>query len=330
MSDDRHRHLTAHVGGHVEKPEDDLMFRTCREAVTSAADLHHIAFYTDRVLDFALDVLDDEDEAPAGVNRVGLRRLGRQLCNEFEQLDQLVRNGRTGVLIRVVLRTADTEIVCDPVVRQQFVVGTSYTEGHDYIDESNDVDRSVAALIGDLRALVGLNQQNPGGFETEYDELEIGQVPSEPHVEIPDGDSPLPPHVATACRNALDPAYLHLVAYCHGDEVLFLADTFEHRTMHPYFGRETTPNQRRAHYRTLSAQLSDISTTLNRVSANAVRSKLKRIVLDVEQGAVYCYRLDNSAHLVGVTLYQPRVRHADLRMARLAHDCDVPLGSVRN
>lgn len=326
MSGDHHRNITTHVGGHVEKPEDDLLFRTCRDVVARTTDLHHIAFYTDRVLDFALDVLDDER-----ANRVGLRRLGRQLCNEFEQLDQLLRNGRTGVLIRVVLRTADAEIVCDPVIRQQFVVGTSYTSGHDYIDEANDVDRAVAKLIGELRAHLGLKGQNPGGYEAEHDKLAIGQFPHDPHVEVMDGGgAELPPHVVTACRAALDPAYLHLVAYCHGDEVLFLADTFDHQSMRPYFGRETTPEQRRAHYRMLSAQLSDISTSLNRVSANAVRSKLRRIVLDVEQGAVYCYRLDNSALLVGVTLYQPRVRHADLRMARLAHECDVPLGSGSN
>lgn len=329
MSDDLHRHIATHVGGHVEKPEDHVLFRTCREAVARTANLHHIAYYTDRVLDFALDVLDDERDATTGT-RAGLRRLGRQLCHEFEGLDRLLRNGRTGVLIRMVLRTADAEIVCDPVVRKQFVVGMSYTDGHDFIDEANDVDRSVATLIGQLRGHLGLTRQNPGGYETEHEELESGRYPHEPHVETVDGESELPPHVATACREALDPAYLHLVAYCHGDEVLFLADTFDHHSMRPYFGTETTPLHRRAHYRKLSAQLSDIYTSLNRVSANALRNKLKRIVLDVEQGAVYCYRLDNCAHLVGVTLYQPRVHHVDLRMAQLAHECDVPLGSATN
>jgi hypothetical protein len=330
---DQHRqtNIHVHVGGHVEKPQDDVMYQLCQRAVEQTADLHHIAFYTDRVLDFAMDVLGDERDRPAGAStadRSGLRRLGRQLCHEFERLDKLLREARTGALIRTVLRTADAEIVCDPVVRKQFVVGTTYTEGHDYIDDANNVDRSVAGLVRDLRKQLGLTGQNVGGYDTEHEEPETGWPRHEPHVETVDGDSVIPPEIEMACRDALDPAYLHLVTYCIGDEVVYLADTFEHPSMRTYFGRETTPLHRRAHFRRLSGQLSDICSSLNRVSAQTLRGRLKRIVLDVEQGAVYYYRLDNGAQLVGVTLYQPRVHHADVRMARLARECDIPLASV--
>jgi len=331
--DDHQTQVNIHVGGHVEKSQDDVMYRICRDAVTRTADLHHLAFYTDRVLDFALDVLGGEHDAPAPASmsdRHGLRRLGRQLCHEFEQLDRLLRDGHTGPLIRAVLRTTDAEVVCDPVVRQQFVVGTTYTAGHGYIDESNGVDRSIASLVHALRKQLGLSGQNVGGYDTEHEVPDTGRSPHEPHVETVDGDSVIPPEIETACRNALDPTLLHLVAFCLGDEVVYLGDTFEHRSMRQYFGRETTPLQRRTHYRRLSGQLGDICSSLNRVSAQTLRGRLKRLVLDVEQGAVYYYRLNSGAQLVGVTLFQPRVRQADLRMAQLAQECEIPLASVKS
>jgi len=314
--------LTTHVGGHLPDQREDTLFRICSRTMTGASGLHHLAYYTDRVLDFALDHLDAPEVAlpPAGEEpRVGLRRLGRQLCAAFEQLDDRLRNAYTGALIRTVIRTDDAEIVCDPVVRTQYVVGVGYTGDRDgYIDEANDVDRSLARLITELRAEVGLSSQNLGGFDTE----ETGDPAREPVVSHVTKRGSLPAPVEEACTGALHPADLHFVAYCVDDEVVFHADVFDHAALSMYFAGSVTPDYRRAFYQKLSEQLCEIRTQLNRVTALLLRGRLKRVVLDVEQGAVYYYRVSRRTHLVGVTLHQPKVHHADVRMAQLATECE--------
>jgi hypothetical protein len=207
------------------------------------------------------------------------------------------------------------------VVRAQFVVGVTYTDAHDHIDESNSVDRALAGLVRNLRDHVGLPSQNPGGYETES-EVDPGAVtrPIEPHVDR--RRSRLPREAEQACLAALSASGLHLVAYCVDDEPVFLADVFEHRALSLYFPGPVTPEYRRRYYRDLCRQLAGIRTRLSRVSAHMLRGRLKRVVLDIEQGAVYYFRVTSRVYLVGVTLHQPRVRHMDLRMAQLARECE--------
>jgi hypothetical protein len=247
-----------------------------------------------------------------------MNRLGRQLCAAFEQLDQDMQPAYTGALIRAVFRTDDAEIVCDPVVRSQYVVGIGYTGDRDaYIDEASDVDRSVAGLITDLRGEVGLSSQNPGGFETETADV-APSAASPPHSS---SRRPLPRPIKEACLNALNAAGLHLVAYCVDDEVAFVADVLDHAALGLYFAGAVTPDYRRAYYQSLCDRLGELRAQLNRVTAILLRGRLKRVVLDVEQGAVYYLRVSGRVHLVGVTLHQPRVHNADVRMAQLAIEC---------
>jgi hypothetical protein len=105
------------------------------------------------------------------------------------------------------------------------------------------------------------------------------------------------------------------------DEIVFLADVFEHDELSLYFAGPVTPSYRRRYYRELGEQLAEIRTRLGRVSAHMLSGRLKRVVLDVEQGAVYYFRVSSRVYLVGVTLHQPRVRTMDLRMAELAREC---------
>ncbi|HEX6353064.1 hypothetical protein [Actinophytocola sp.] len=315
--------ITAHVGGHIDDPRERALLGICARAVADTVGLHHLAYYTDRVLDFALDVFDDADHAPPDTHteaRPGLRRLGRQLCGEFERLNERLLRAHTGTLIRTVLRTDDAEIVCDLVVRAQFVVAVTYTGLHDYIDESNSVDRTLAGLVRNLRDHVGLPSQNPGGYETESEADPAEDTRSiEPHVDR--RRSRLPREIEDACLSALSAPALHLVAYCVDDETVFLADVFEHPALSMYFPGPVTPEYRRRYYRELCKQLAGIRTRLARVSAHMLNGRLKRVVLDVEQGAVYYFRVTSRVYLVGVTLHQPRVRHMDLRMAQLAAEC---------
>jgi len=313
--------VTTHVGTHLHDRREDALLRICRQTMADASGLHHLAYYTDRVLDFALDNLDaDEVSLPQtrDRSRAGLRRLGRQLCAAFEQLDQELRPASTGALIRAVIRTDDAEIVCDPIVQTQYVVGVGYTGNrNDYIDDTNDVDRSLAILITRLRAEVGLSSQNLGGFETET-AAPPALAPTPPHVST---RAPIPDAVKHACAAALHPADLHFVAYCVDDEVVHVADVFDHAGLGMYFAGTVTPQYRRDYYRSFCDRLGEIRAQLNRVTALLLRGRLKRVVLDVEQGAVYYFRVAGRVHLVGVTLHQPRVRSADERMRELAIEC---------
>jgi hypothetical protein len=313
--------VMAHVAGHLDDPREEVLLAVCERAVAETTGLHHLAYYTDRVLDFALDVLDDEDFAPPAAQaraRPGLRRLGRQLSCEFEELDTQLRHAHTGALIRAVLRTDDAEVVCDLVVRTQFVVGVTYTDHRDYIDETNDVDRSLAGLVRELRQLLGLPSQNPGGFEGEFASVaDTKWIP--PRVEARRGR--ISGAVEDLCQHALSAPGLNLIAYCVDDEIVFLADVFEHADLSLFFSGMVTPSYRRSFYRELGEQLAEIRTRLGRLSAHTLSERLKRVVLDVEQGAVYYFRVTSRVYLLGVTLHQPRVRAMDLHMAQLAREC---------
>jgi hypothetical protein len=68
---------------------------------------------------------------------------------------------------------------------------------------------------------------------------------------------------------------------------------------------------------------------LDRCVATVTRhrpGRLVRTVLDVESGALYHHPLGPSHYLVGVTLFQARVVHADDRIRRLVDDLRADLG----
>ncbi|QFZ22160.1 hypothetical protein [Saccharothrix syringae] len=302
-------------------PEFDTTRQACREAILKSPALHYLAHYSNGVFDFGVDVLGDPapepGALPGGTRREELKRLGRHLAFQVTALDRALQEVRTGRLIRTVLHTEEGALFCDSVVPTQQVVGLVLDHagvgplfGHPAVEEA---DRAVARLATRLRAELSLGSLNPGGWETADDAEALPAVrATEPHVTA--GEGPL-----TACVEAVRARDLHLVAHVAGGEVLTMVDCLGDPALAPFF-KQVTVDARRRFYHGFTAELGGLATKLNRAVAPVVGGLLARLVLDVEMGAVYYYRIGTGEYLVGVTIDQARVRDADDRMSALAAD----------
>ncbi|NUT47555.1 MAG: hypothetical protein HOV94_09645 [Saccharothrix sp.] len=316
-----HEEQAEHVG-----PEFDLARVACRDAVADTPALHYLAHYSSGVFDFGVDVLGDPGAEPGalpgGSRREELKRLGRFLTFQVATLDRALQEVRTGRLIRTVLHTDEGALFCDSVVPTEHVVGlvldhagTGPLFGHPAVDEA---DRAVAALATRLRGQLSLGTLNPGGWENARD---VAPLPTadgaEPHVTA--GEGPL-----TACLAAVRPDDLHLVAHVVAGEVRVMVDCLGDPSLAPFF-KQVTVDARRRFYHGFVQELGALAGKLNRAVNPVVGGLMERLVLDVEMGAIYYYRLRAGEYLVGLTIDQARVPSADDRMSALAAEL-TPIG----
>ncbi|MFE2753577.1 hypothetical protein ACFXGA_16435 [Actinosynnema sp. NPDC059335] len=316
-----HEEQAEHVG-----PEFDLTRQACREAVADSPALHYLAHYSSGVFDFGVDVLGDPppapDALPGGTRREELKRLGRHLTFQVATLDRALQEVRTGRLIRTVLHTDEGALFCDSVVPTEHVVGLVLDHAgagplftHPAVEEA---DRAVSGLATRLRRQLSLGSLNPGGWESAADDEPLPvREGVRPHVTA--GDGPL-----TACLAAVRAQDLHLVAHVAGGEVRAMADCLGDPSLSPFF-KQITVDARRRFYHGFAQELGALATRLNRAVNPVVGGLLERLVLDVEMGAVFYYRLRAGEYLVGVTIDQSRVRAADERMSALAEEL-TPIG----
>ncbi|ONI89233.1 hypothetical protein ALI22I_17220 [Saccharothrix sp. ALI-22-I] len=320
-----HEEQAEHVG-----PEFDLARLSCRAAIEQTPALHYLAHYSSGVFDFGIDALGDPvpapdalpDALPGGTRREELKRLGRHLTFQVAALDRSLQEVRTGRLIRTVLHTEEGALFCDSVVPTEHVVGLVLDHagagplfGHPAVDEA---DRAVAGLATRLRAQLSLGSLNPGGWESAQDVTPLPvDVEAEPHVTA--GEGPL-----TACLAAVRAQDLHLVAHVVGGEVRAMVDCLGDPSLAPFF-KQITVDARRRFYHGFVQELGALTTKLNRAVSPVVGGLMERLVLDVEMGSIYYYRLSAGEYLAGVTIDQSRVRAADDRMSALAVEL-TPIG----
>lgn len=308
-------------------PEFGTTRQACRAAVLKSPALHYLAHYSSGVFDFGVDVLGDPPPEPGalpgGTRREELKRLGRHLTFQVTALDRALQEVRTGRLIRVVLHTEEGALFCDSVVPTEHVVGLVLDHagagplfGHPAVDEA---DRAVAELATLLRAELSLGSLNPGGWETADAVVALpAEEEAEPHVVVGEG-----PHVTVgegplvSCLSAVRARDLQLVAHVVGSEVRTMVDCLGDPALAPFF-KQVTVDARRRFYQGFVPELGALATKLNRAVAPVVGGLLVRLVLDVEMGAIYYYRLRAGEYLVGVTIDQARVSGADDRMSALA------------
>jgi hypothetical protein len=316
-----HEEQAEHVG-----PEFDLAKRACRAAIAETPALHYLAHYSSGVFDFGVDALGDPppapDALPGGTRREELKRLGRHLTFQVATLDRALQEVRTGRLIRTVLHTEEGALFCDSVVPTEHVVGLVLDHagagplfGHPAVDEA---DRAVAGLATRLRGQLSLGSLNPGGWESSADVTPL-PVRDAVGAHVTAGEGPL-----TACLAAARPEDLHLVAHVVGGEVRAMVDCLGDPSLAPFF-KQVTVEARRRFYHGFVQELGALTTKLNRAVNPVVGGLMARLVLDVEMGAIYYYRLRAGEYLVGVTIDQARVRAADDRMSALVEEL-TPIG----
>ena len=287
--------------------------------------LCQLGLYTGGCEDLTFDLLDEPVGDHVHRPRDEYVRIGRQLSAQIGELEAELLPVRTGSLIRVVLHAPNTVLHCDSVVPDQHVIGFAPVErvtGAMSLPEApvvRDSDRLVADLANKLRERMSLHSQNPGGWLTErpVNDDSPDDVPVADSSRIRAEGATSGPQ-ADLCRKAVDPRDLHYVAWCRDGEPLCVFDCFDDRHMSRHFNRMISPADRRDFYAAFCAKLPERVGQLGRTANRALGGRLQRIVFDVEQGAIYYYRLGARQYLVGVTLKQAEVANTDRRLARLA------------
>jgi hypothetical protein len=282
--------IAAHVGTTMRPTR--ATFRRCMADVPQ---LHHLAHYTQADWDFSVGPADEVDYALVGCNLVAA----------LTRLSRLLAPAGTGALIRAVAHGDRGALVCNTIMQGEHVVGFAPDPAsrHSLRDEpTRAADAAVAELVTELRAGFGQQSQNPGGYRAVATEDPFRWNP--PAV----GDS-----LQARIRAVLDPADLQYVAVLHDGELALVHDVFDDDAAEVFFRAGYSPATRRDFYArflpTLEQHVRDIRGIIN----PAVGRGLRRLVLDVQRGAIYAYGLDQRTYLIGITLNQDRVALADLK-----------------
>lgn len=322
---DRAPHITAGFDGKIE---------LCRAAVLSNRSLHYVGHYSGGVFDFGVDVLGHSTlrtDQPLDLRRRLYRSTGRQLGFKVGSLDRVLEDARTGRIIRTVLHTEGGVMYSYSVKPGEYVVALAFATVTAARSDTlllrlpavRDADMAASELTTDLRRQLSLGPENPGGWLTEQpaDPLRPSPATVRP-AEAPateqmhragDDDT----GIAEQCGGALDPEELAYVAHYGDDTGSFALDVFDHLTIARYF-THISPSARRIIYGEVGRQFKFLAGQLSQLVRPLFTGRLLRVVLDVEQGAVYYYRLRPGRYLVGLTLNQDRVSQGDRRMAQLA------------
>lgn len=322
----------ARHASHVDAKFDAARARCCR-ALIQSPELHYLGHYTEGAYDFSYDRLDGTSGQP---DRMDYERIGVQITNAARGFDRMLQEVRTGALIRTVVHGWRGLVICDSARLNEHVVGFSHaptalpTEGAalPLLPGARNVDEAIARLVTDLRKQVSLGSQNHGSWiSAKPDDAEFPPVDApavRPHVEGTANQ-----RVASLFLDRVDPADLQLVAHCRSGQMEFSVDQLDHPQLGPYF-QEISVTERRLFYQNVCRQLPMIVRKLGRISVSATGGKVERLVLDVEQGAIYYYRIRPDEYLVGVTLVQPQVAEADCKIAEIALACrdDSPLTPI--
>ncbi|MEU5885359.1 hypothetical protein ABZ835_00745 [Streptomyces sp. NPDC047461] len=325
MSDDRAvpggRRPEVRRAAHVTD-DSDAFIDLCAEALSEAG-LHHVAAYRWGVFNYSVDLLDRLPESQGAgfggteqeVRRERFVRLGRQLHYVLGRMDHVLRSVDSGRLIRSVLQLSDGAVFHYYFRVDDYLTGVSL--GADSVDAG---DRAMADLVGAFRHQIGLPLMNPGGYETEPP-LPVVRPWSEvkkPH-RVTEGDwGPAVPEVLARCTEAVSPSGLHYAGYVAPGTGRLSADVFNDPSLSRFFGG-LSRDVRRTRYAELGERLHYVVARLNQSLRAIMPGRLSRVVLDVEEGALFYVDRPGDHFLLGVTLDQSQVAHADQQMNELVH-----------
>ncbi|MEV4410383.1 hypothetical protein [Catellatospora sp. NPDC049609] len=165
--------------------------------------------------------------------------------------------------------------------------------------------------------------ENPATTRPAAEEIAVSTVPG--HYQADSSDRAM----LEACRDALSVQRLHYLAVYEPPDAapdapaqrVFSVDVFEQNA---YRVRQLNPHQRREMYHDEGLALIELRHSLRGRLDRLHTGRLVRIVLDVEQGALYYQELSRepARHLIGVTLDQDQVYATDAEL-------DVLRGTLR-
>jgi hypothetical protein len=306
-----------YLAGYLAGRPEHRRLAACRDAVRRG-DLPYLAHYSDQACNFALDRLGGAVEQVARVRHAALE-VGDELVYRLKDFDQRLAAAQSGALIRTVYETAAGALYCFAVVPGEYVVAYQPDPAG-----ATAADRAVSALVTALREDLGRGDQHPGGWQAGGWQAGGWQSGG----ATPAASTDLAVHasggaigaVPAACRRALSVADLHYVAWIRDREPRYAADVLDAPALARFFPRmDITPAVRREFYGRLGRVLGRVSPELTALVEPVAGEPLRRVVLDVEEGAAFWHRLAPGEFLLGVTLDQRRVSTAADRMVELTN-----------
>ncbi len=298
--------------------EDAGITRLCRESVAGhPAALRSVAHYSHGAVDF---VVRPRGSAPLPTPRsaqtepiVAEGQPGRHLVVCTEDFNHSLQRFGTGELMRVVVGAATGGMYCARIKAGQHLAGV--TLSGDTVDE---LDRTLNEVVRRIRTEVHhLSNEDLGGtLDTELTALE---GVTELHVEV--GllvEAKEPEDWHGVWSRFVNPVDLQYAAYYRDWALVCAGDAFDDPSLRVRL--TNMPNQvRRAMYRDLAARLRADITRLRHALRPVSDAPIDRLVLDVQEGAVYIHWPDHGTgtFLLGVTVEQPRVAEAENRLRGL-------------
>ncbi|MEU4569348.1 hypothetical protein [Micromonospora sp. NPDC023956] len=325
--------------------------RFCEELMDEVGSISHLARYRTGTCDFALDAWEPVGpRGPLGLTADERQLIGRDVTHVMTELDDQLRPAGSGDLVRLLLHTDRGALFSLSVLREQFLVALGWSSGTpDQLPPQDPAVRAadieLAGLANRLREAVSQQPTDYGGWLGLHEQvLSSGirdirpssvtsaippprETPPDPGSSV--GVPPVPrpvlssrlgrstPDLAATCRRHVSVEDLHYVAVCRAGRVEATEDVLDDPRLVRFFD-DVTP-QRRRHFYALLGQRVDVHLrTLVRATHLALGSRVRRLVLDVEQGALFCYPVGLDRYLLAITLDQHLVWAADDRAAQLA------------
>lgn len=296
----------------------DSSIERCRAALAEHAEVDCVLHYTGGAYDYAVG-----HEPYATTDRALIERIGRQMVFQFDYLEPVLSRLRSGRLMRMVLHGERGAVFCNAVVPREHLVTVCRAEAAHppvpifSVSEVQAADRAAAELLNRLRRELSQPPQDHGGWAAAalaQGEVPAGGSPGEPHVSVA---RDVPERLFAAFSAAVDPRDLHYLALVRDGTSVLSVDRLDDRSLRRFF-RQISVDSRRRQYGDLGRQLGYLGAQLGRLVRSVVGGAIERLVLDVQEGAVFFYRIRVGEYLVGVTLDQDAVAPADDKTARIA------------
>lgn len=268
-----------------------------RRVIEQVPELHRLVHYTQSDWDFSVGVPSEIDFDTVGGN----------LIAALTRLNNLLAPVGTGALIRAVAHAEQGALMCNTIMQGERVLGVALAPAgrRSLLDPSTRrADIAIGELVTVLRAGFGQREQNPGGYD--FTKLPIDPLTWEP-----------PETAGTDLEARVDavlhPRDLQFVALVHDGSIRFQRDLFDHPEAEVFFRAGYTPALRREFYLRFAPEVKQHACEIGGIVNGAIGRGMERLVLDVQRGAIYYYRVGLRTYLIGITLNQDFVTLADLK-----------------
>ena len=302
-----------------------LITALCEETLARTSAIRSLAHYSNGILDFAVlradraplsSLVTETGDDAQNESLPGSRLL---LCTQ--DLGAVLRPLKTGQLMRTVLAGTRAGLWGGRARPDEFLAAVT-----DVPDGVPDMDEAMNRLVTRIRTEVhGLPDELLGGDVQAKAHLQSGETPVGPHVDFGTAAAPdtvYEQRLRDLWHTHVNTTDLQYAGYYRDWTLVCVGDVFDSQELGPRF-MDVSVRTRRTAYRDLSRSLRGhlirLKDALDLIAPPpGSGASVERLVLDVQEGAVYIHWTSPRAFLLGVTLDQRQVGNAERRLAALA------------